>query len=384
MTKPPYASFLILSLLALSGTFLILYATPQGMGLSDDSIAYIAGARSILSGQGYREAWLASNQPVTHFPPGFSSILALVGLSGLDPLRGTRFVNALVFGANIFMLGSIGWRMTKSKVAGGVLALLLLVNGQLFRVHTTAMSEPLYIFFTLAAFLSFWHYFYEEEDKLTAKSAQDSKGKKLGALRVLGGSNGFLLLTAILTAFAYLTRYAGLALVATFLVSLFILHPTWKQRLISSVTFLAGFAPFALAWSIRNRLLADNATNRTIVYHPITAENIQLGISNFATFIMPIEEWRRALIKTPDFFTAILLGLVLVLLVWVAFKGLNKFFKPSIETPEVLSFISALYIFGYLASILSSMTWFDASTKFQLRIVSPVYISLLIMLVYFG
>ncbi|MCC6984929.1 MAG: hypothetical protein IT309_00735, partial [Anaerolineales bacterium] len=143
MTKPPYASFLILSLLALSGTFLVLYATPQGMGLSDDSIAYIAGARSILSGQGYREAWLASNQPVTHFPPGFSSVLALVGISGLDPLRGARFVNSILFGANIFLLGLIGWRMTKSKVAGIALVFLFLINGPLFRVHTAAMSEPL-------------------------------------------------------------------------------------------------------------------------------------------------------------------------------------------------------------------------------------------------
>jgi len=52
--------------------------------------------------------------------------------------------------------------------------------------------------------------------------------------------------------------------------------------------------------------------------------------------------------------------------------------------PEVLSFISTLYIFGYFASIISSMTLFDASTKFQLRIVAPVYVSLLIMLVYLG
>lgn len=366
MTKSPLASFLILGLLALSGTFLILYATPQGMGLFDDSIAYIAGARSILSGQGYREAWLASNQPVTHFPPGFSTVLALVGLSGLDPLRGTRFVNALVFGANVFMLGLIGWRMTKSKIAGILLAILFLLNGQLFRVHTTAMSEPLYIFFTLAAFLSFWKYI---------SPSPFGRGVR---------REGFLLLTAILTAFTYLTRYAGLALFATFLAALFILHPTWKQRLTSAGIFLAGFIPFALAWGIRNRLLADNATNRTLVYHPITAENIQLGISNFAAFILPVEAWRRELIKIPNLFAVILAVIILALLVWVLTKGLKKFFNPAAETPEVLSFISTLYIFGYLASIISSMTWFDASTKFQLRIVAPVYVSLLIMLVYFS
>jgi 4-amino-4-deoxy-L-arabinose transferase-like glycosyltransferase len=379
------ASFLILSLLALSGTFLILYATPQGMGLFDDSIAYIAGARSLLDGQGYREAWLASNQPVTHFPPGFSSVLALVGLSGLDPLRGTRFINSIVFGVNIFLLGLIGWRMTKSQVAGIVLAFLLLVNGQLLRIHTNAMSEPLYIFFTLAAFLSFWHYIsIEEQSESNAKSAKVAKEKKLGALSGLRGANGFLLGTAILTAFAYLTRYAGLALFATFLVSLFILHPTWKKRLTSVSIFLAGFIPFALAWSTRNRLLADNATNRSFIYHPITAENIQLGISNFAAFILPIDEWRRVLIKIPNLFLIILFILVLVLLIWVVFKGLRKFFQPATKTPEVLSFISTLYIFGYLSSILSSMTFFDASTKFQLRIVAPMYVSLLVMLAYLG
>lgn len=362
MTKSPLASFLILGLLALSGTFLILYATPQGMGLFDDSIAYIAGARSILAGDGYREAWLASNQPVTHFPPVFSSVLALVGLSGLDPLRGTRFVNALIFGANVFMLGLIGWRMTKSKIVGILLSVLFLLNGQLFRVHTTAMSEPLYIFFTLAAFLAFSQYFVSEEKN----------------------SIKFLLLASVITAFAYLTRYAGLALLATFLVSLFILHLTWKQRLTSAGIFLAGFIPFAFAWSIRNRLLADNATNRTLVYHPITAENIQLGISNFSTFLLPIETWRRELIKVPNLFAIILVVIVLVLLVWVVSHGLKKFFKPTTETPELLSFISTLYIFGYLASIISSMTLFDASTKFQLRIIAPIYVSLLIMLVYLG
>ncbi len=159
MTKDRVASFLILGLLAILGTFLALYATPQGLSLSDDSIAYIAGARSILNGDGYREAWLASNQPVTHFPPGFSSILALLGLSGLDPLRGTRFANSLLFGANIFLLGLIGWRMTRSQIAGVLLALIFLFNASMFRVHTAAMSEPLYIFFSLASFLAFAQYF---------------------------------------------------------------------------------------------------------------------------------------------------------------------------------------------------------------------------------
>lgn len=361
-----FAPFLILGLLAALAAWLLLYATPQGLSLSDDSIAYIAGARSILSGDGYREAWLASNQPAVHFPPGFSSILAFIGLSGLDPLRGTRFINSLLFGANAFLLGLIGWRMTRSQMAGIVLALLFVFNASMFRVHAAAMSEPLYIFFSLAAFLTFSQYF----------SSPPPLGRRQG--------EGWLIFTAMLTAFAYLTRYAGLALLATFALALILLHDTWRKRLTSVGIFLVSFIPFALAWSIRNKLLADNATNRTLVYHPLTSGNIETGIYNFSLFLVPVESWRRTLIKIPNLFAIILAMIALVLLAWVLYKGLKKFLQPSTDRPEVLSFTNALYIFGYLASIISSMLLFDASTKFKLRIVSPIYIGLLVMLVLFG
>jgi len=156
---PRLASFLTLILLALIGTFLVLKATPEGLGLSDDSIAYIAGARSMLAGNGYREAWLESNQPVTHFPPGFSSVLAFFGLFGLDPLRGTRFVNALLFGVNAGLLGILVWRMTPSLTAGIVIAALFVASGDMLEVHVVAMSEPLFIFLSLLSFWMFDLYF---------------------------------------------------------------------------------------------------------------------------------------------------------------------------------------------------------------------------------
>lgn len=359
MMKQRAASFLTLGLLAALGTFLILYATPQGLGLSDDSIAYIAGARSILNGQGYREAWLASNGPVTHFPPAFSSILALVGLSGLDPIRGARFVNALLFGANTFLLGVIGWRMTKSQAAGIVLAFLFVVNSSLFRVHAVAMSEPLYIFFSLISFLFFEYYL-------------DRKRMR------------WLVLTGCFAGLAYLTRYAGLALVATFLVAIILLRETWELRIKRSLVFVASFLPWAAAWTARNKLVADNATNRTLVYHPLSAENIQTGIYNFSEFLIPVETWRRALVKMPELFLVLVFFIAFVILIWVLHKGFRKFLQPTSELPEVLSFTNGLYIFGYLASIISSMMLFDASTKFKLRINSPIYVSLLILLVWLG
>jgi hypothetical protein len=385
------ASFLTLGLLAVIGTFLILAATPEGLGLSDDSIAYVAGARSLLAGQGYREAWLESNQFVTHFPPGFSGTLALLGLTGLDPLRGARFLNALLFGLNVFLLGLLGWRVTKSSVAGIVLAALFVVNDSLLRVHAVAMSEPLFLFFSLLAFLCFALYFPPRSDEFIRQAPRsDDSAKRPGGVSrltrlttevVTTWNTRWLVATGILTSLAYLTRYSGLALVATFVVALIILHDTWRKRLTSIAIFIASFVPLVLAWSIRNRIVAGNTTNRTLIWHPVTADTLQQGLRTFSEFLIPVEEWRRELFKTPEIFLAVIAIILIIVLAWILVNGLRRFFKPSTAMPEVIGFTNGLYIFGYLASVLFSISLFDASTPLKVRILAPVYLPLLLLLV---
>ncbi len=48
--------------------------------------------------------------------------------------------------------------------------------------------------------------------------------------------------------------------------------------------------------------------------------------------------------------------------------------------PEVIGFTNGLYIFGYLASVLFSISLFDASTPLKVRILAPIYPSLLLLL----
>ena len=376
--NPRLASFLTLILLAVIGTFLVLKATPEGLALSDDSIAYIAGARSMLAGNGYREAWLESNQPVTHFPPGFSSVLAFVGLFGLDPLRGTRFVNALLFGVNAGLLGILVWRMTPSLTAGLVAAALFVASGDLLQVHLTAMSEPLFIFLSLLAFWNFDLYF---------ELPPSSVG------RGIAGEWWWLFASGVFAGMAYLTRYAGLALAATFIVAIVVLRSTWRKRFTSIGIFLAGFLPFALGWAFRNKLVAENATNRAFAWHPITTENITTGIRTFSEFFIPVEAWRREIFQQGGIVEAMIAIVLGAVLVWTLLKAWKYISKPrqaselkrgGKESREVVSFTTGLYIFAYLASIVASMTMFDAATKFRLRILSPVFVGLLILLVALG
>jgi 4-amino-4-deoxy-L-arabinose transferase-like glycosyltransferase len=363
------ASFVSLLLLAVIGTLLILRATPQGLGLSDDSIAYIAGARSLLAGQGYREAWLASNQPVTHFPPGFSSVLAFFGLLGIDPLRGARFVNALLFGLNAALLGILAWRMTPSLTSGLVLSALFVTNGEMLQVHAVAMSEPLFIFLSLMSIWMFDLYFERHHHWL------------------------WLIFCAMFVGAAYLTRYAGLALVGTFIVALLILHTNWRKRLTSVGIFLASVLPWLIGWAIRNRLVAENATNRALGWHPITSDNLRMGLRVFSDFFIPVEEWRQEIFKQTRLVEGMVVIVLGAVLVWVIVRAWNYFSEPhqasvgeriGKEAMGVIAFTTGLYILAYLASVVTSMTMFDAATKFRLRILSPVFVGLLILLIYFG
>ena len=352
-----------------TGVLVVLRATPEGLALSDDSIAYIAGARSMLAGHGYREAWLASNQPVTHFPPAFPFILTLPGLLGVDPLNSARYINALLFGLNAGLLGVLAWRMTPSLTAGVVIAALFILNSELLQVHTAAMSEPLFIFLSLLALWMFDLYFERHNHWL------------------------WLLFCGTFVGMAYLTRYAGLALIATFVVALIILRDTWKKRLTSVGIFLAAVLPSILGWAIRNRLVAENVTNRTLAWHPITSDNLRIGIRAFADFLIPIESWRRVLLKQPGIIEGMIIVIFVAVLVWVIAKAWKYFSEPqqvSAEekmdagSREFIPFTSGLYLFAYLASIVAAMTMFDAATKFKLRILSPVFVCLLILLVYLG
>ena len=367
--SPRFTSFVALSLLALIGIALVLRVTPEGLGLSDDSIGYISGARSMLAGHGYREAWLATAQPVTHFPPAFPAVLAFIGLFRLDPLRGARFLNAVLFGLSIFLMGILGWRMTKSLPAGLALAGLFLLNDSLLRVHAVAMSEPLFIFLSLLAFWMFDLYMERDEHWL------------------------WLLACGVLAGMAYLTRYAGLALVATFLVALAVLHRSWRSGLRSVGIFLLGFLPWAAGWAIRNEVVAGNVNNRLLMWHPITASNFETALYNVSTFLVPVEAWRRELFKAPGIFDVLIVLILGAVLVWEVVTVRAQWSEAAVgpgkpretrPTHDGIGFTNGLYVFGYLASIFASMSLFDASTKFKVRILAPVYVSLLILLVLLG
>ncbi len=341
--------FIVLILISVSAMAVLYVCTPVGAGLANDSAAYIAGARSILQGKGYSDIWLDSTlEPITHYPPLLSLTLAGLGIVGIDPLRGARILNIVLFGLNTFLMGILGWRISSFKMGGLFLAVIFFLSSAMLRVHVYALSEPLFIFLSLLCFLLLDLYI-EQNWKLT-----------------------WLILAGIVAGLVFLTRYSGLALLPTILIALFLNHKSWKDRFISSGIFLLAAIPFMAAWFLRNMLSAGNATNRIFNFHPITSEIIQPGLYNISQFLMPVEPWRQFLIKSGILEWILVLAGLTILAVLVALSW-RMIFHPGSQNSRGLIFLSALYIFGYLAAILFSMSFFDASTKFQPRILAPLY-----------
>ena len=108
--------YIPLTILVLGAMATLYICTPAGVGLANDSVAYIAGARSILQGMGYSDIWLDSSlEAITHYPPLLSLTLAAIGTLGIDPLRGARILNILLFGANTGLMGILGSRLALSS-----------------------------------------------------------------------------------------------------------------------------------------------------------------------------------------------------------------------------------------------------------------------------
>jgi hypothetical protein len=234
------------------------------------------------------------------------------------------------------------------------------LNASLLRLHASALSEPLFLLFSL---LSFWMFdLYHERDAhwlwLVACSAS--------------------------VGLAYLTRYAALALAATFVVGLLVLHPTWHKRWMSIAVFTLGLVPWIAGWAIRNSAVGGTTTNRTLVWHPISSANIDTALRTASGFLIPVEAWRQALFRIPGLLPGLLLAILAAVLCYIVVKIRQRQASSSGSAVEVLSLLHAMYIFVYLASIAASMSLFDASTKFRLRILSPVYVSLLVAVVAVG
>lgn len=254
----------IAGLLSLAGGAALLFCTRWGAGLSPDSAVYIGAARNLLAGEGwsvpsYDGAFVA----MTQYPPLFPTVLAGLGLLGVDPVDGSRWLNAILFAGNIALAGLWVWAATRSLEFSLSSTLLVMTSFPMVQIHSMAWSEPLFIFLALLGLLFLALYIQEP--------------------------NGLTLVAACATAsLALLTRYAGVALTATGVMAMLLLGKRLgSQRILDIALFGALSCLPVVLWLGRNLAVAGSAASREIAFHPLTGEDLRFALGIISSWLLP-------------------------------------------------------------------------------------------------
>lgn len=367
-----YAFLAALLSTGLLGSYLLLRSTPYGLGLVNDSAAYIGGAANLLQGNGYtRLAGDGTLQPITHFPPLFSMLLAAVSLAGPDLFQAARALIVVLFVLDIILVGLAVYKIGRSAPFALLGALLLAASDIHLNVYAFALSEPLYISLMLLVFLSFAEYI-------------DSRRWPWLALSGLG------------TGLAYLTRYVGLSLGLVVVLALLLLTADWQRALFQrreskgplkipakeAAVLLAGGLPPAILWGVYTLSVNSGIGNRLFAWHPISLNALSEGMKNLLSWLAP-----DALLAVFPVFGRTLSGLSLLLLpalaVWLIWTIRRQVRGGQDGQPvkggTALATALALHIWAYIGFLVVSISIFDASTPLDSRILSIVYVPLMIL-----
>ena len=336
-------TYFVLAILSLNGVFALLFATKLGISIGADSTYYLAAARNLLIDRGLSVLSYYDGEtiPMTHYPPLYPILLSILGRFGISPLDGARWLNALLFGANILLAGFIISKYTPGSFWNSMLGSFMVLNSlAMLEIHSWAITEPSFIFFGILGLFLLVTYI--------------DNSKPL-----------FLIASSITISLAVLDRYIGIALVISSIIGILLLS---RKRLYIKIIdgiifFIIGFSPIAL-WFIRNLNLSGSIVDREMVFHPITFSHIKSLILTIATWLLPAS----IPVVVRVFFLTVMSLLVLYFLLSRKRKWPN------------FSFLLIIFILIYLIFLIISISFFDAHTLLDNRILSPVYISGIILI----
>ena len=356
--------------LALAGMAALWRSTPYGLGLVNDTAYYVEGAANLLAGKGFvRLSGGGELKPITHFPPLFSLALAGLGLAGLPLLVGARLLITFLFGLDILLVGLSIYKISRSALFALFGALLLAISDVHLGVYSFALSEPLFLTLMLAVFLSLTQSFARREWY-------------------------WAVLTGLLLSLAYLTRYAGASLFITLLLTVVLLQlPAQRQRKEARrlsrspfkeiiLTLAGAFLPI-LVWNLYNLTTSQTGalSNRQIAWHPVSFEVLFEALKNLLTWAAPNEILSR-FPSVGRLLSLLSLTLLPGLLAWLA-SIIRRYGRNPAERVTngrlALAFALALHILVYLGFLVISLSFFDAATPLNDRLLSVIYLPEMIL-----
>jgi len=360
-------SLVVAGIVALLGMLILLFATRPGIGVLPDSTVYFDAARNLAGGRGlYCISGTGPGlQALTHYPPLYSSLLALIASQGATVETSARWLNVILFAGNILLVGvSLSFCRPGSFWLPVFGSLLAMTAPDLLAIHSVAMTEPLYLCLTFAGLLSLAIYLEKQR-------------------RVM------LLFAACLIALSFLSRFVGVTGVgAGFIALLFIGRDQngrmafslsfrgegFRRRVFDAVIFgMVACVPTAL-WSIRNRLATGGASDRQFAIHPIKFRQIVSAFSTAAQWLL------LGKVRLEVRFVAFVCEMLVfaVMATYLMRKGRRR---DEVESDRRTSLLHLLTIFivVYVTFLILIISFFETDNVLDSRSLLPVHFALLVL-----
>jgi len=315
-----------------------------GIGYDPDSIIYEDVAESVFAGYGISRFDFATGDryPMTNFPPMYPLVLGILAQIFGTVAGSARLLNTALWGLLWLIVYQWIRRDHQSHTIAWAGASLLMFNLFIFQVFGTSWSEPLFL---VLGFSGLW---------LVVSYQQDDKWR-------------YLIGAGVLFASAILTRYAGVALVATASLMLLVASDkTWRKRLLSIVILgmVSGFP--LLIWLLRNISLRGDVANRDVGLTLVGLPQLETAIQTVGSWLLPIPELTVNLV---------VIGLMSLLILWT----FARIYQSHNENDLVIR-IMRWWIVIYLLFIVTSFTLLDPRIPFNYRILLPAWVGIVILL----
>jgi len=216
--------WLLPALAAVGASAAALYVTVDGVGASGDSAGYLAAARSLARGEGWRDFY---GGVYLLPPPAYPTALGLLDLAGIEVRQAARWLAALLYGATALLVGRWLFTRLRSRPLAALALIAVACSPPLLLEAAMARTDLPFIFLTVAALHLAERYW-------------------------LRGGTGPLTGFAAIAALALLTRYSGAPLVALGGLLALARPGGWHRRIREAAAFGAVAVLPSLVWLLRN------------------------------------------------------------------------------------------------------------------------------------
>lgn len=344
------ASVFPAALLGIVAFTLVLLATdPPGPGLDPDALQYMGAAESLAEHGEYRvptAKWSSadSTSPLGHFPPGFSTALALPVRFGLASTQAARLVEAAAAAITVTVLVLLV-SGAATPLAGMLAAVALFATNAMHEVHVSVLSEPLFL-----ACLAL---------TLAAMVVAPNRPLRSGIAAALGA----------------LTRYAGLSLVGAVVLWQLLQRAPLTTRIRRAAIAALPALVLQGAWVLRTRHAAGPTAIRHFTFYSAALTTmLARGGETLAAWLVPDPDAPLA----PMRYHAQLAVAVGIVLLIVVVAGARRAWRGDSENASIgarrLIEACAVLAACYLGMVFVSKLVADPGIPLDNRLLAPVLV----------